>query len=172
MLGCASFQSTFEDSKIFSSHHNLQNLFSSNGFVKISASCSSVFTWSMKIMPCNTWSQRKWWQIWMCFVFECWVVRNFGSTLIVVVEWHILHIDAIVLEGLLHPYQLSVRSSINVLSFCSGEWYTVLLLRGLAYQGSSEEMTCAWRWLVVHPITSIVRVWISNEIKNRALGVP
>ena len=32
-----------------------------------------------------------------------WVVSNLDGTLIVIVEWHILHIDAIVLEGLLHP---------------------------------------------------------------------
>ena len=32
-----------------------------------------------------------------------WVVSNLDSTLIVSVEWHILHIDALVLEGFLHP---------------------------------------------------------------------
>ena len=32
-----------------------------------------------------------------------WVVRNLDDTLVVSVEWHILHVDTIVLEGLLHP---------------------------------------------------------------------
>ena len=32
-----------------------------------------------------------------------WVMSNFDGTLIVTVERHILHIDAVVLEGLLHP---------------------------------------------------------------------
>ena len=51
-----------------------------------------------------------------------WVVCNLDSTLIVTVERHILHVDAEVLEGLLHPQQLSTsRTSSNVLSFGSGE---------------------------------------------------
>ena len=51
-----------------------------------------------------------------------WVVCNLDSTLIVTVERHILHVDAVVLEGLLHPQQLSTaRTSSNVLSFGSGE---------------------------------------------------
>ena len=66
------FQRTFEDSRIFSSHRNLLNLFSSKGFVKISASCSSVLRCSIEMSPFHTWSRRKWWRIWMCFVFECW----------------------------------------------------------------------------------------------------
>ena len=32
-----------------------------------------------------------------------WVVGNLDSTLIVTVERHILHVDVVVLEGLLHP---------------------------------------------------------------------
>ena len=32
-----------------------------------------------------------------------WVVCNLDITLIVTVERHILHVDAVVLEGLLHP---------------------------------------------------------------------
>ena len=32
-----------------------------------------------------------------------WVVCNLDCTLIVAVERHILHVDAVVLEGLLHP---------------------------------------------------------------------
>ena len=39
----------------------------------------------------------------LCLRVLNWVVSNLDSTLIVAVEWHILHIDAIVLEGLLHP---------------------------------------------------------------------
>jgi hypothetical protein len=38
-------QSKLRESKTFSSLHNLQNLFSSKGLVKISASCFSVLIW-------------------------------------------------------------------------------------------------------------------------------
>ena len=49
-----------------------------------------------------------------------WVVRNLDGTLIVTEERHILHIDVLVLESLLHPQQLSTaRTSSNVLSFSS-----------------------------------------------------
>ena len=51
-----------------------------------------------------------------------WVMSNLDSTLIVTVERHILHVDAVVLESLLHPQQLSTsRTSGNVLSFSSRE---------------------------------------------------
>ena len=39
----------------------------------------------------------------LCLRVLNWVVRKFDSTLIVAVERHILHVDAIVLECLLHP---------------------------------------------------------------------
>ena len=40
----------------------------------------------------------------MIFVFvPNWVVSNLDGTLIVTVERHILHVDDVVLEGLLHP---------------------------------------------------------------------
>ena len=49
-----------------------------------------------------------------------WVVSNLDGTLIVTEERHILHVDAIVLEGLLHPKQLSTaRDNSNVFSFRS-----------------------------------------------------
>ena len=32
-----------------------------------------------------------------------WVVRNLDGTLVVTEERHILHVDVVVLEGLLHP---------------------------------------------------------------------
>ena len=49
-----------------------------------------------------------------------WVVCNLDSTLIVTVERHILHVDAVVLESLLHPQQLSTTiTNSNVLSFSS-----------------------------------------------------
>ena len=58
----------------------------------------------------------------LCLRALNWVMSNFDGTIIVAVEWHILHVDAIVLEGLLHPYQLSTAgSSNNVLSFSSRE---------------------------------------------------
>ena len=39
----------------------------------------------------------------LCLRVLNWVMRNLDGTLIVTVERHILHIDAVVLEGLLHP---------------------------------------------------------------------
>ena len=58
----------------------------------------------------------------LCIRVLNWVVSNLNSALIVAVERHILHVDAIVLEALLHPYQLSTaRSSSNLFSFSSRE---------------------------------------------------
>ena len=51
-----------------------------------------------------------------------WVVSNLDSALIVAVERHILHVDAIVLESLLHLEKLcTTRSSSNVFGFNSGK---------------------------------------------------
>ena len=58
----------------------------------------------------------------LCLQVLNWVVSNLDGTLIVAVEGHILHADAIVLEGFLHLEKLSVaRSSSNVFRFSSGE---------------------------------------------------
>ena len=43
----------------------------------------------------------------LCIRVLNWVVSNLDGPLIVAVEWHILHVDAIVLEGLLHQQLLS-----------------------------------------------------------------
>ena len=51
---------------------SLQNHFSSNGLVNISASWSSVPTLSMQISPFCWWSLMKWWRTSMCFVLACW----------------------------------------------------------------------------------------------------
>ena len=65
----------------------------------------------------------------LCLRVLNWVVGNLDGTLIVTVERHILQVDTIVLESLLHPQKLSAaRSSSNVFGFSSGERYTVLLL--------------------------------------------
>ena len=65
----------------------------------------------------------------LCLRVLNWVVGNLDGTLIVAVEWHILQVNTIVLESLLHPEKLSAaRSSSNVFGFISGERYTVLLL--------------------------------------------
>ena len=37
----------------------------------------------------------------LCLRVLNWVMRNLDGTLIITVEWHVLHVDAIVLEGLL-----------------------------------------------------------------------
>ena len=39
----------------------------------------------------------------LCLRVLNWVMSNLDGTLIVIVERHILHVDAVVLEGLLHP---------------------------------------------------------------------
>ena len=80
----------------------------------------------------------------LCLRVLNWVVSNLDGTLIVTVERHVLHVDAVVLESLLHPQQLSTaRTSSNILSFNSRPWYAVLFLQGPTDQRSSEEMTCA-----------------------------
>ena len=65
----------------------------------------------------------------LCLRVLNWVVGNLDGAFIVAVKWHMLQMDAIVLESLLHPQKLSVaRSSSNVFRFSSGERYIVLLL--------------------------------------------
>ena len=67
----------------------------------------------------------------LCLRVMNWVVGNLNGTLIISVEMHILQVDTIVLESLLHREKLSTaRSSSNVFRFSSGERYTVLLLDG------------------------------------------
>ena len=39
----------------------------------------------------------------LCLRVLNWVVSNLDGTLIITEERHILHVDAVVLEGLLHP---------------------------------------------------------------------
>ena len=65
----------------------------------------------------------------LCLQVLNWILGNLDGAFIVAEEWHILHVDAIILESLLHPEKLSTaRSSSNVFKFSSGEGYTVLLL--------------------------------------------
>ena len=68
---CATSQGTLRESKIFSSLLKAQNLCSSRGLVKISASCHSVLTWRKAISPLASWSRKKWCHISMRFVLEC-----------------------------------------------------------------------------------------------------
>ena len=39
----------------------------------------------------------------LCLRVLKWVVVNIDGAFIIAVEWHMLQVDAIVLEGLLHP---------------------------------------------------------------------
>ena len=65
----------------------------------------------------------------LCLRVLNWILGNLDGAFIVAEEWHILQVDAIVLESLLHPEKLSTaRTSSNVFRFNSGEGYTVLLL--------------------------------------------
>ena len=65
-------QHILEKSSMFNSFLSLQNLFSSSGLVKISASWSSMPTLSMQMSPFCWWSLMKWWRTSMCFVLACW----------------------------------------------------------------------------------------------------
>jgi hypothetical protein len=64
-------QSKLHESMTFSSLRNLQNLFSSKGLVKISASWFSVLIWYTSISLFCWWSLRKWCQMSMCLVRLC-----------------------------------------------------------------------------------------------------
>ena len=65
----------------------------------------------------------------LCLRVLNWILGKLDGAFIVAEEWHILRVDAIVLESLLHPEKLSAtRSSSNIFSFGSREWYTILLL--------------------------------------------
>jgi hypothetical protein len=67
----ATIQSTFRESKTFSSLRSLQKVFSSRGLVKISASWFSMLTWNTSISPFCWWSLKKWCRMSMCFVRLC-----------------------------------------------------------------------------------------------------
>ena len=94
----------FEDSKVFSSHRNLQNLFSSKGFVKISANCSSVNLNDINIFLHDMISEKVMTDLnVLCLRVLNWVVGDLDGAFIVAVEWHLLQMNAIVFECLLHP---------------------------------------------------------------------
>ena len=73
--------------------------------MKISASWSSVFAWSMEMVTLQHMITKKMMTNLdvLCLRVLNWVMSNLDSALIVAVERHILHVDAIVLECLLHP---------------------------------------------------------------------
>jgi hypothetical protein len=71
-------QTTQRESRIFSSFLKLQNLDSSRGLVKISASSLSVLTWLKTISPLASWCLKKWWRMSICFVQE-WLTGLFAS---------------------------------------------------------------------------------------------
>ena len=65
----------------------------------------------------------------LCLRVLNWVVGDLDGAFVVAVKWHLLQMNVIVFECLLHPQKLSAaRSSSNVFRFTSGERYTVLLL--------------------------------------------
>ena len=102
---CACFYKTFEDSKIFSSHRNLQNLFLIQGLSE--DICQLIISLHMvdedialeDMVPKKMMTNLGVLGLRVLY----WVVCNLDCTLIVAVERHILHVDAIVLECLLHP---------------------------------------------------------------------
>ena len=65
----------------------------------------------------------------LCLRVLNWVVGDLDGAFVVAVKWHLLQMNAIIIECLLHPQKLSIaRSNSNVFRFSSGERYTVLLL--------------------------------------------
>ena len=95
---------TFEDSKIFSSHRNLQNLFLIQGLCEdicqllfsVDVNDVNIFLHDMIFEKMVTNSNV------LCLRVLNWIVGNLDSALVVAVECHMLHVDAIVFE-LLHP---------------------------------------------------------------------
>ena len=91
---CAIVQTTLWESSIFNSLRKAQNLNSSRGLVKISASCFSVITWRILISPLVSWS-LKWCWMSMCSVLE-WLTGLFASFMAlslshksgILVKWH------------------------------------------------------------------------------------
>jgi hypothetical protein len=75
---CAWSQTKLQESKIFSSLLKVQNLCSSSGLVKMSASCLSVLTWLKMISALVSWSLKKWCLISICLDLE-WFTGLFAS---------------------------------------------------------------------------------------------
>ena len=92
---CAIVQATLRESSIFSSLRKVQNLDSSRGLVKISASCFLVLKWQILISPLVSWSLKKWCQMSICLVLE-WLTGLFASFMAlslshksgILVNWH------------------------------------------------------------------------------------
>ena len=119
-----SIHRTFEDSKIFSSHRSLQNLFSSKGFCEdICQLLFSVDVNDINVLLVNMISEKVMADLnVLCLRVLNWILGKLDGAFIVTEERHIIHVDAIVLECLLHPKQLSAaRASSNVFSFRSGQ---------------------------------------------------
>ena len=56
----------------------------------------------------------------LCLRVLNWIVSNLDGAFVVAVKWHLLQMNAIVLEYLLHPQKLgAARSSSNVFRFSS-----------------------------------------------------
>ena len=92
---CAIVQTTLRELSIFSSLHKAQNLDSSRGLVKISASCFLMLTWRILISPLVLWSLKKWYRMSICLVLE-WFTGLFASFMAlllshksgILVNWH------------------------------------------------------------------------------------
>ena len=105
MLGCVPDHRTFEDSRIFSSHRNLQNLFFIQGLCE--DICQLLF--SVDVNDVNIFLHDMIFEKVMtnfnvlCLRVLNWVVSNLDGAFVVAVKWHLLQMNAIVLECLLHP---------------------------------------------------------------------
>ena len=84
-----------QESSIFSSLRKAQNLDSTRGLLKISASCFSVLTWRFSISPLILWSLKKWCWMSICLFLQ-WLTGLFASFMAlslshksgILVNWH------------------------------------------------------------------------------------
>jgi hypothetical protein len=118
---CAILQSTFWESKIFSSLLNSQKMIFIKGLGEDSTNWWWVLTWSIMIFLLCEWPLRKWCQMYMCFV-RLWKVDSSPCTS----HSHchigvVAHIVAKIPKGLPHLEQLHTTLSCNnVLSLNDG----------------------------------------------------
>jgi hypothetical protein len=97
-------QSKFRESKTFSSLHNLENLFSSKGLVKILANWFLLLIWQTSIFPFAGGLSKSMLDVYVlsAAVFNR-IIRQVDCTLIITYEWDFAQIIAKVPEGLPHP---------------------------------------------------------------------
>ena len=95
---------TFEDSKIFSSHRNLQNLLIQGLCEDICQLLFSADVNDINIFLHDMISKKVMMDLnVLCLRVLNWVVGDLDGAFVVAVEWYLLQVNAIVFECLLHP---------------------------------------------------------------------